>query len=449
MKTTLEQEIKLRPGTRFRGIDLKGREIAPRSLWSTYYDTDDLRLAAGRLTLRRRGSGAEAVWQLKLGHGQDRTELEWPAPTTDVPDEVANLVLAHTRARLLSPIATLHTERRGVVVQKDGTDIAEVTDDHVDVVDENRVVASFDELEVELVGGDVKALRKLERKLRKRGAVDPDGRPKLFQAIGFEPNHQRGNPRSARECLKADLQEQYQAILEYDPGTRLGTDTEQLHKQRVAVRRIRATLRAGRPLLDRAWADNLRGALRRLGQDLGKVRDLDVQIERFEELGGGEMAEQLRTRRAEAQAELVRELSSAWYISLLNRLEQAVEHPAFSGRGSLRAQVRKEHRRARRKVKHLPSHPSDTQLHDVRKAVKRARYSAEVAASCSHKGLDDYIDRAKDVQDLLGEHQDAVVSIELVHQLGGPADLVEQNEARKRAVRKAFPKRWKKLDRAR
>ena len=57
MKVGLEREVKLRPGPGFSRFELPGRELAERSLTSTYYDTDDLRLAAGSITLRRRCRG--------------------------------------------------------------------------------------------------------------------------------------------------------------------------------------------------------------------------------------------------------------------------------------------------------------------------------------------------------------------------------------------------------
>ena len=70
MKETLEREVKLRPGPRFSPAPLSGREIAEQTFTSSYYDTDDLRLAAGSITLRRRDlEGSDAVWQLKLPRG--------------------------------------------------------------------------------------------------------------------------------------------------------------------------------------------------------------------------------------------------------------------------------------------------------------------------------------------------------------------------------------------
>ena len=54
MAATLEREVKLRPGPAFAGLELDGMEIPAHVLSSAYVDTDDLRLAAGSVTLRRR-----------------------------------------------------------------------------------------------------------------------------------------------------------------------------------------------------------------------------------------------------------------------------------------------------------------------------------------------------------------------------------------------------------
>ena len=43
-----------------------------------------------------------------------------------------------------------------------------------------------------------------------------------------------------------------------DPRTRLG-EVEPLHQMRVGTRRLRSDLRTFRPLLDRDWAESLRG----------------------------------------------------------------------------------------------------------------------------------------------------------------------------------------------
>lgn len=461
----LEHEIKLQPGPEFRGVELPGEELPTRRLRSVYYDTTDLRLARGSITLRRReGEGDEPEWQLKLGKGTVRAEVGRPAPTTAVPEELRRLLIAHTRGMALSPVATLLTTRRGVRVLHNGHAAADVVEDEVEVLEGDRAVASFDEIEIEAVEGDERDMQRLEKALRKAGAIDPDGRPKLFHALGLDQEQPPKRAHSARGGTRAVLQRQYRQMLERDVGTRLG-DPEALHKQRVAVRRLRAQLRAGRPVLDRQWADDLRGSLNRVGRELGVVRDLDVLIERLErqaaELdepersGATDVVDRLGSERRAAHTELVQHLSDPDYISLLNRLEQAVATPRFAGHGSIKKRLRKEHRRMARLVNDLPRSPTDRQLHEVRIAGKRVRYAAELASACGTRRLKPGIRRAKEFQDVLGDHQDAVVATrrltEMEVALWRPAArlaitaLLDYQDSDRSNARAAAPRAWRRL----
>jgi len=84
----------------------------------------------------------------------------------------------------------------------------------------------------------------------------------------------------------------------------------------------------------------------------------------------------------------------------------------------------------------------------VRKKGKRARYAGELA------GRQKLVKRAKELQDVLGEHQDAVVAADRLRELGIPAApeqalvagrLVEREEGRRSEARAAWPKTWRKL----
>jgi CHAD domain-containing protein len=89
----------------------------------------------------------------------------------------------------------------------------------------------------------------------------------------------------------------------------------------------------------------------------------------------------------------------------------------------------------------------------VRKAVKRARYAAELAAAVGTRGTGKYLKRAKKLQDVLGDHQDAVVATEAVRELGDRGRsaaveaLVDRQNARRAAARAAAPRAWKRFDR--
>ena len=468
MKSGTEREVKLRPGPGMRRVELAGRPMAARTLTSIYHDTDDLRLARAGITLRLRLSGEEqGVWQLKLPRDAAREELEWPAPSRRVPREVKALLVAHTRGRPLVAVATLRAERSGVVVSGRGVDIAEVVDDRVDVLADDAVVDRFEEIEVELVDGDQDDLERLERLLIEAGARTSDAPPKLFRALGGRPRSGvKVKARGARRVLARGLLEQYAELLAHDPGTRLGADPEALHDHRSAARRLRAQLRAGRPLLDRTWADELRAALKRVGRTLAPARDLDVLIAQVEEdrtrlpvrerRGAAGVVEALHARRARAQTELLAELSEPWYVSTLNRVEGAVADPRFTGSGSLRRGVRREHRRARKIARKLPERPTDAQLHALRRAVRNGRYAAELAAAGGDRKARRYAKRAKALQDVLGEHQDAVVATAMLTEVGRDlsrpgartacAALVELQAERRAAARHRVAKGWKRLE---
>jgi CHAD domain-containing protein len=452
VKAAVERELKLRPGPGFRRVELEGRPIEARTLTSIYHDTDDLRLGRAGITLRLRLQGPGAAWQLKLPRTAGRCELEWPAPDRRVPGEA---------------VATLRTERSGVVVTDGGTDVAELTDDRVEVVEGDEVVDEFEEIEIELVDGDPEALERLERLLLDSGARRSTARPKVFQALAGRPAQgTRVKAKGRRRVLAKALTAQYAELLARDPRTRLGADPEALHDHRSAVRRLRALLRAGRPLLDRVWADDLRRSLKQAGRALADARDLDVLIAQIEDdrgrvsgsgrRGADDVLGALRERRARAQRELVARISEPWYISTLNRLEVAVADPHFAGSGSLRRGVRRDHRRARKIARELPRNPTDARLHALRRAVRNGRYSAELAEAGGVRGAGRYRKRAKALQGILGEHQDAVVAVSVLadvdRDLKRPpahaacAALTALQVQRQAAARDRVARAWKRLE---
>ncbi len=283
MTEHLERELKLSVDGSFRLPELPGTALPDRTFTSTYHDTPDYRLARSSVTLRRRVENRRGLWQLKLPRGADRLELELPGPPSEVPSEMAELLAAYARGHALQPVAVLRTKRSGIRTDAATGAVADVTIDVVSVMADRKIIRSFRELEVELVEGDREGARRSSaRRSVASGAGEGDGRAKLFQALDLERPAERpapGRDASPAEHLQAMLETQYRAIVAHDAGTRLGRDPEELHKMRVATRRLRAFLRTGRPLLDADWAEALRLELRWLGGVLGPVRDLDVLID--------------------------------------------------------------------------------------------------------------------------------------------------------------------------
>ena len=70
--------------------------------------------------------------------------------------------------------------------------------------------------------------------------------------------------------------------------------------------------------------------------------------------------------------------------------------------------------RTRRRFEKLDRESSDDELHAARIRVKRTRYAAELAARELGAPGERFVDAAKALQDVLGEHQDAFVAEERI-----------------------------------
>jgi CHAD domain-containing protein len=265
------------------------------------------------------------------------------------------------------------------------------------------------------------------------------------------------------------LERQYAEVLRHDPGVRLDLESEDVHRVRVAVRRARAVLRAARPLLDTEWSEPLRAELKWLGGVLGPRRDLDVLIERLrKEIGDFEapereaaeqLVEMLREERDQAQAVAVEALSSTRYYRLLDELESATRGPRVRRSDiPLSRLAGREFKRLRKRARRLTWASTDAELHRTRILSKRARYAAEFAEPDMGKRGRRVAKRFAGLQDVLGEHQDAIVAEARLRELLAKAQgsdaafaagrLVERERMRRARARAAFPKAWRKLERA-
>jgi CHAD domain-containing protein len=470
-RTTRERELKLTIPAGFSLPELPGEPIEPRTFTSTYFDTPDRALARAGLTLRRRVENRKGLWQLKLPGKGERLELESPGGPTAPPGDLADLLVGLLRGRELEKAAVLRTRRSGIRAHENGHAVADVTIDRFAVLDGRRVRESFVELEVEALDDGADALPALGRALEDAGATPGDGRPKAFRAMGFFPLELAPPPSGAPalEHVRIAVARQVAELVAHDPGTRFGEDPEELHQLRVATRRLRAILRAARDLLDPEWSEPLRAELSWFGSALGPVRDLDVLMERLREeiealepperRAAARFLELLDEDRDEARAAMLEAMSESRYFRLLDRLEAAAAAPqAREADASLEDIAAREFRKLRKAVKALPPDPPDDELHAVRIRGKRARYAAELAEGTVGKPARRFVKDAKRFQDVVGEHQDAVVAEERIRDLLGrtasaPAHLaggrlIERERARRREARAAFPDAWDALEKS-
>src|SRR5437588_3095938 len=485
----LEREVKLAvtPGFRLPDLDdvaaaVETTPVDEHRLETVYYDTPDLRLARWGCNFRlRQGEG----WTLKLpttseGVTLNRRELEFPGSGSRPPETAVALVLAYVRRSTLVPVASLSTLRRRVQLKnREGTVLAEVDDDDVSVIQGLRVQSRFHEVEVEL--RDPSAERLLEpilARLRSAGAADEDQASKLVRALGSrataapEVDPIPVTPASgAGEHVRHVIADSVAALLRHDPGVRLGDDPEDVHRARVATRRLRSQLRTFRSLLDPQWANALREDLRWLGAGLGSVRDKQVMAERLRSrttmLAGedapvvAELAAELEGESEEARGRLVLDMRSDRYIDLIERLVEASRAPALAAEAEQPARVilpslaRRDWKRLRKGIARLPEPAEDTALHRIRILAKRVRYAAEACAPIVGKVAPRFANAAAALQDVLGDHQDSVTAQGWLRGAGNGArafvagELCTMERDAASRDRAEWPKVWKKVDRKR
>jgi CHAD domain-containing protein len=437
-----ERELKLAATPDFRMPSVYGlvgpivRQAPPERNDTTYYDTEDLRLARGGASLRHRpGEG----WTVKLPAERSapylvRPEIVFEGPGGSPPAAALELVRSFIRHEDVHESVRMTTIRRRTGLHDtNGTLIAGVVDDAVSVVNGNGPSA-FRELEVE-IGGEMSPglLDALVERLRLAGAGGPEQTAKYIRALASpEPLVPEisvpdlGADATAGAVAQRAIALSVIRLILHDPVVRVDVDPEGVHQTRVATRRLRSDLRTFRPLLDREWARALRDELGWIAEILGEVRDGDVLLERLrrraDELPADDrttverVLATMRESRDAAHAGLLETLRQERYVALLDRLVEAANAPVCvpaagePAREAIPKLVRRPWHRLAKRAKTLGDEPSNEQLHELRIRTKRVRYAAEAAAPIVGKPARAFANVASALQDVLGDLNDSVVA---------------------------------------
>jgi CHAD domain-containing protein len=455
VETFVERELKLESPADFVLPPLDGEPLEDRVFTSTYYDTPPRSLAGAGITLRRRVENGLSSWQLKLPREDGRAEISAPGGPGGPPGALRALLLAHLRHGELEEVATLRTRRTGVRVGTTDRPVADVTLDSVDILDGRKSLGAFVEVEIELVDGEPADLEQLGRKLRKAGAKRSDGRAKVMRVLEVTDAEPLGSKAPAIEQIRHLLAAQLRELERHDPGVRLRDDPEDLHRFRVATRRTRAVIRATRPLLADTLAP-LGAELKWLAGVLGPARDLDVLLDRLRGLartlgedqpGAEAIVAALEEEREQLHDAVLVALADERYLRLLDLFASSVAAlPALDAPGGLRPLAATELRKLAKAGRRLDAEPADDDLHALRIHAKRARYAAELLAVGNHgKPLVRYLAALKTLQDVIGEHQDAVVAEARIRRVAraktavAAGRLIERERERRRASRQEYP----------
>jgi triphosphatase len=452
-----------------------GIVVAPEptvEITDTYYDTGDWRFYRAGYALRVRNTDGEVEATMKSltpAEGSRRRRREISEPLSD--DNLATLkeaggtVGGRSRTlvggRELRPLFTLKTYRQGFALLLEGSDrnqehvrIGEISLDTSEIpLGEESARLTRVEVEAGIGMAPTPDLLGFVDEMQSALELTPASTSKYETGLYASGLNPKGDSEfgpthidpslSLGEVAFAVLRTQFAEMQNHEPGTRLGEDPEELHDMRVPTRRMRAAMKVFEGALPER-ASWLREELRWVAQALGDVRDLDVQIERFQawkEEAGDEVSEFLdrilaitHKRRAKARKNMLETLDSSRYERLLSsfaemlRLGPAAElelaqtngvaeagEPVTAAAPSL---ISRRYRKWRKAAMRLDETSSPEAFHDVRKKGKRLRYTLEFVSEVYGKPVQKLVKPLKALQDDLGDHQDAIVAAGYRRELG-------------------------------
>lgn len=245
--------------------------------------------------------------------------------------------------------------------------------------------------------------------------------------------------RTVGDLIGPYVAEQCQVIGKGEAQLRAGEPV--VHRTRVAVRRLRSTLRTFGEAFDVPAAGWLEEELVWLAGGLGEVRDLDILADRLAghvaelpaELVLGPVASTIQTeialRRQERWTAVLAAFDSDRWAELVCRLgewekspslTEAADRPVAEAKRYVRRADKRLDKRLRAALAAYAegSDEAEDLLHRARKAGKRHRYAVELMEPLWGPKATKIISRRKDLQDVLGDVQDSQVSADFLRDLG-------------------------------
>jgi triphosphatase len=418
-----------------------------------YLDTFDWSLLKKKCSLRYRQSDGKAMYTVKsIDAFEDgiakrmETEISLDGPV-DSPEKVPLRQIREIIDGIIYPRALLeqihvHTDRRRYRLDSsEGARIELVFDASrfsLGGLHKPRRARPCYELEAELQSGPETALRSLSALLVKSFGYAPSLQSKLESAVvGFKvsiPSKKPPEKYAVRlddrlDCaVRKILGYQFIRFREQLPGVLREIDTEFVHQARVATRRMRSALRLFRDAVpldtgiclarELAWIGGLFGAVRDLDVFLLNLARFETQLERFPAKQKALFEGWIQEHRRAPYAALAEMLASTRYGQFERRIERFMAAPIpVRPRAPLAVKpvrqvapgiIKEKFAAVMDQGQRVLKNPKLKQFHRLRIQMKRLRYACEFMAPAYDGALDPFIERTVEIQDCLGEIQDAV-----------------------------------------
>jgi len=449
LRITPEQLNRLKRHPLLRKLSIT--RTTTRKLYNVYFDTPDLLLQQRRIALRLRRIGKQWLQTLKSGGGvqaglHQRNEWEMPVAAEALDfaalKECGSPHLSSSLRKNLRPLFATTFSRNSRMLRFEGAEIELCMDSGE--IRANQASQPISELELELKSGDSTQLFKLALRLLDIVQFEVEHTSKAEYGYrlftGTQPACSKVKIPELSKCrdVPCVLQTMIGLCLNHlqsnVPGAIQKRDEEYLHQVRVALRRLRVvlamteTFRADPELalLNQQAAD--------LCKDLGRLREWDVFITQIVSVAGANLSKYAglsalvlasEERRGQHHAATEKQLKSSDYQRFLLRLgawmhgnywqcqlESKLTLPQF-----ISLILDKRNSQVNKRAKHLVN-ADPSQLHNLRIACKKLRYSLEMFASLfPPRKIKRYLTALANLQNTLGILNDIVVSHRLLDEL--------------------------------
>jgi CHAD domain-containing protein len=272
------------------------------------------------------------------------------------------------------------------------------------------------------------------------------------------------------EVGRATLRLHFWRMLDHEPGTRLGSDIEELHDMRVATRRMRAALELFEPYFQARAVAIYSRLLRRTGRALGPVRDLDVFEEKAriylaaappeQQSGLDTLLATWHDQRIAAREAMLAFLDGNEYARFVARFgrflttagREAALPPDEMPRvcDIIPQLILSRFRAVQSDGNDAQEEGTIEQLHALRIDCKALRYALEFFSPVLGWQAGSVIDEVKVLQDHLGDLNDAHIAAELLRSFlpsmltdeEGILAYLDDREAECERLRRTFPGAW-------
>ncbi len=234
------------------------------------------------------------------------------------------------------------------------------------------------------------------------------------------------------EAGRKILLAEFVKVLQHEEGSRSGSDIEDVHDMRVAIRKTRSLFKLLTPYYERSAIKTIKGELQDLARTLGTVRDLDVLIEDIrtyqatlkavQQADLQQAVDELDKQRESARHELIDVLDSRLFRRLVKDYSKFLTTvgdgaKAIDQESVTPVEVRHilpiliyERVAAVRAYDSILMEADANRLHALRIEFKQLRYAISLFSEVLGPQVADYIDEVKALQDCLGHMHDAVTA---------------------------------------